>query len=684
MSSKHIFSTLLSPHSIAVIGASRSPTKVGYGVFKNLLEGGFKGDLYPVNPNAHLIQGKKCYPSIKATPAGLDLAVIVTPAPLVPMLVEECGQHGVKALIVISAGFSESGQKGDHLQAALMAVVKRFPLRLIGPNCLGCFSTVNRVNATFGPSLPKPGPIMLISQSGALVTGILDWAKRYDLGISHAVTLGNRIDLSEIEALEYAAQDKNSQIILMYLESFHNAAKLFSFASRVTPHKPILLLKGGQSLAGQAASASHTASLATNYILVKSFASQVGIALTADIQEWLTTAYVLAVCPTLKNDRLGIVTNAGGPGVLATDTAVAQGLNVPEFSTALKQSLSRVLPGIPPHNPLDILGDAPPERFAQAVSLLNKDPALGSLTVIMTPQTTTKPLTTARLIAKACLPRKKPVLAVLLGGSQLQTARDSLEHHGIPTFTYPNEAISTLATVSWYTTHRQQFCLFPAHKPEYISSTQQRDLLHLLTSDLSMSTAIALLKAYSFAMPRSKVITTLEEVGPAIAYVGHPAVLKTASMHLPHKAKLGGVYLGLMTAYHARVITRRLQRLHPQVLFQQTIHSQMELILGCRRDEQLGPFITIGLGGSLTDAIGDRAYAFIPAQKTYLKQILTQTTAFKLMREKDLPLEPVLQALQRLACVLLDFPQISEIEINPAMLTGHDLYACDIKITLCV
>lgn len=682
MAQNNIFSTLLSPRSIAVIGASRSPQKVGHQVLKNIIDGGFKGKLYPVNPNSKSISGLVCYPSIHDIPGQIDLCLIVTPAPLIPTLIESCISKSVPAVVVISAGFAESGPQGALLQQNLTDLIQGSSVRLLGPNCLGCFSTYNQINATFGPTLPKKGPIMLISQSGALVTGILDWAKRFDLGLSHAVTLGNRIDISEIDALEYAAHDKNTKIILLYLESFHNAPALFSLASKITPHKPILLLKGGQSQAGQTASQSHTASLATDYTLVKSFANQVGIILTENIQTWLSTAYVLSVSPPFLNQRLGILTNAGGPGVLATDTAVNSGLSVVPFSPLTQRKLHKELATIAPHNPLDILGDAPPERFVSALSILSQESSLGSIIVIMTPQTTTQPLITARLITEAYPHPKIPILAVLLGGNQLQSARTIFEHHGYPTFTYPNEAITTLSTVSWYTNHKQHFCLFPAQKHTYVNTEAKNDFHKAFTKALSMEVALKFLTAYGFSLPRSRLVTDFDDIPAALNYVGRPAVLKTASMHLPHKAKAGGVYLGLMTTYHSRVAVHKLKRLYPEILFQQTIHSQLELILGCRRDPTLGPFITIGLGGSLTDAIGDRAYAFIPAQQTYLLSILKQTTAFKLIKEKGLPVNPVVDALSVLSTALLDFDEIEEIEINPAMLTARTLYACDIKITL--
>jgi acetyltransferase len=675
------FTRFLNPKAIAIIGASRSPEKVGYQVLHNLIEGGFSGHLYPVNPNATSILKLKTYPTISSINKPIDLAIIVTPAPLVAPIIAEFSEIGINHAIIISAGFAESGPRGAILQQELAHTLIQSPVSVLGPNCLGVLSPVFKLNAAFGPNLPKPGNVMLISQSGALVTGILDWAKTMDVGLSHAITFGNRINAGEIEALEYAATDPHTKIILLYLESFHNAPKLFSLASRITPHKPILFLKGGQSLAGQTASASHTAALASNYILTAAFARQAGMILADTIEEWLNLAAAFVHVPPATSTDLTIVTNAGGPGVLSTDEASNLNLNIPDLASVTKQALNRKINRLNPHNPLDILGDAKPEDVTTVLSVLKSDPKLGNLLVIITPQTTTRPLETAQAIIDSRLHTKLPTYAVFIGGEKMAKAKRLLRQNHLLTFDFPTQALHIIAAKSRYETNRHNIPLFPAVKPSFISKHDKDKLIQKLIQPLTLTTAFELLTRYDFTLPKGAIIDHLEEVPAALNHVGKPAVIKTAGMNIVHKAAVGGVTLNVMTASAARLAFRRLQLLHPQVLFQQTILGNLELILGTKRDPQFGPFVTFGLGGGLTNTLADRSYVFVPATKTAIIDMIKSTKAYQAILNKNLPLEPVVNALLRLSTMLLDLPQVDELEINPAILTKKYLYAADIKVT---
>lgn len=682
MSAQNPFNRYFNPKSIAVVGASRSPEKVGYQILKNLIDGGYKGHIYPINPNADHILKLKCYPTLTKVRKQIDVAVIVTPAPLVATILKECAQNHISNVIIISAGFSESGSKGSALQQELSHELAHLNLNVLGPNCLGCLSPINHLNATFGPKLPTAGSIMLVSQSGALVTGIIDWANKMDIGLSHAVTFGNRIGVGEIEALEFAAKDKNTKAVLVYLESFQNAPKFFSACSKLTPKKPIILLKGGQSLAGQTASASHTAALASNYVLTKAFADQTGVIVANTIQEWLNLASAFAHVPPAKSKNLTLVTNAGGPGVLSTDEAVSLGLQMPELSSLTKQKLSAALPRLNPHNPLDLLGDASPEDFQTALAILKTDKAVDNLLVIVTPQTTTKPLETAQAIIDSKLHRTIPLYTVLIGGEKMATARKSLNKHHLLTYTFPTQPLQIIASKTEYETTRTDVSIFPSKTTHYISTETLMQLKQLLKAPLTIATAFKILTRFGFTLPKSAVITSIDQVAKALSYVGRPAVVKTAGMNILHKAKVGGVCLNLMTGSVASLAFRKLRLLHPEVLFQQTIKGEIEIIIGAKKDPQLGPFVTVGFGGTLTNTLDDRAYAFIPTSKKYMNQAFAQTKAAKMMKEKGVPTEPIIDAMMRLSSIIEAFDEIDELEINPAIMTDKRLYAADIKITL--
>lgn len=681
----HSLSSLLNPKSIAVIGASREPNKLGYQILKNIIDGGYGGRIYPVNPNAHKILGKHCYPSILDTIKTrnythslepVDVAVIVTPAQTVPSIIGECHQAGVKHAIVISAGFAETGN--HKLQTELEAVIANSKnLRILGPNCLGILSTHHQLNASFGPPLPKKGEIMLVSQSGALVTGALDWLKQKEAGLSHAISLGNRVDLSEVDCLEYALHDKHTQFILVYLESMAEAQQFFSTASKITPHKPIILLKGGRSPEGAKASASHTAALASDQVLLQAFCRQTGVILTDSVDDWLETAWFMSQIKSLPKDRVSIITNAGGPGVLAVDQIQSHGLKLANLTEKTKLVLANTLPKINNQNPLDILGDAKPDDFIDTIQIVADDTNTDSILVIITPQTTTHPEKIANQIISLYPQLKKPLVVVLLGGEQMNEAIAALQKSQIPVTTYPASAIKLLSRTAAYNIRKSNIYQFPASTPQSFNNLVD------LKTPVTITAALNLLENSGIRLPRWELIKHKSEIPGAINKVGRPAVMKTTAMHLNHKAIHGGVALGIMTHHEARMAFRKISRLSPTVLVQQTIHGQLEIILGAKRDPVFGAFITVGIGGSLTNTLDDRAYLFLPSTKTDIKHLLDRTKAGIALQQLKLPIDEVVESLNNLSRIMHFYPQVQEIEINPLIITsnGH-AYACDIKLKL--
>lgn len=674
----NVISSILNPQSVAVIGASRHKSKVGYQVLKNVIESNFKGQIYPVNPNARKILGLKSYPSIKFLPQVPETVIIVTPASSVPIILKEAADLKVQTAIIISAGFAETGPKGKQLQNQLDTIIGSTNIRVLGPNCLGVLSTHHQINATFGPALQKKGDTMIISQSGAMVTGIIDWATTHHLGISHAVTLGNRIDINENEVLEYAATDPKTNTILLYLESFADPKHFFSLASSITQNKPIIVLKGGRSAAGQAASASHTAALATDYPLTKAFAKQTGVILVDTLQQFLNTAALFSIKKPIKGLDLAIITNAGGPGVVSTDKAISQGLNIVPITKKSSKLLHKSLNLNHPQNPIDILGDALPEHFTKALNIIDKDSIQDAILIIITPQTPTKPNETAKAIVNYSKRSKKPVFVVLIGGKKMSTAKHILSSANIPVFDYPQEAIELISLKAKFEHHIKNKKVFPTA----INSRPNHHLNNLITKDLSLSNAFTLLKEYQIPVPKFQIIDSLSEIHKALSLVGLPAVLKTADLSILHKKQSGGVYTFIMNTNQARIAYKKLSTIYPQVLVQQMISHQGEIIIGAKNDPQFGIFITVGLGGSLTDTLKDRQFAFFPTNKKYLQEIFSKTKASSLTKDKKSLTNQIVKTMYSLGEILYCYPTISEIEINPMLITDKTAYAADIKIQL--
>lgn len=681
MTQTNMFNTILQPKGIAVVGASRSPHKVGYQVFHNIIESSYKGQLFPVNPKARTILDHQAYPTLHALPMVPELVVIVTPATLVPVIIEECNILGVKAAIVISAGFAEAGSSGQMAHEQLTQLVSPGNTRILGPNCLGCFSTIHRLNATFGPPLPEKGSILLISQSGAMVTGVLDWARVQSIGIAHAITLGNRIDLGELEALEFGGSDPHTSQIMCYLESFQDAHTFFSMASKIAKEKPILLLKGGQSKAGIIASQSHTAALASDSVLVTALAEQTGVFMADDIESWFSMAALMQSMPRIRGNDVAVITNAGGPGVVSTDIASEEQLDIEPLTEATRTALTKELALINPHNPLDLLGDALPEAFQTAYRIVSSDTRADVTLIIITPQTTTNPTKTARLLIGEIRKRNKPCSVILIGGTQMEKAYHLLDKAHIPVYHFPHKALELISSKMHYDKKRSSLTLFPARSISPLSQ-KQKDLFTkgLQAQNLSLEVVFKILTAYSIRVPEYMIIDKISHVSTAFKHVGTPAVIKTANLDLAHKAVLGGVFLSISRQTTARHAFSTLMKLGSSVLFQKMVSADVEIIIGARRDPVLGPFLTVGLGGGMTNLLSDRSYVFIPAADTVIFEQYRLTKAFQLIEEKGLSHQPVIQTMKSLGQLLLDFEFIEELEINPLLVTDKFGWAADIKV----
>jgi acyl-CoA synthetase (NDP forming) len=668
---KSIVNTLVAPRSVAIVGVSRSPGKVGFQLAKNLIEDGFRGELYLVNPSAKSILNHPCYPTLTAIGKAPDLVIITTPRQIVPVIIEESSRLGCQVATIITAGFAELDHLGNKLQDQI--TINKKSLRVLGPNCLGTLSPVNHLNVSFGPRLGKVGSIMVISQSGAMITGVLDWANFHDIGISHAISLGNRIDISELDCLRFAAADSATKHIIVYLESFSNTREFFALASTITPQKPIILLKGGVSQSGKSASASHTASLATDQVLVSELARQTGVILASDMHSWLNTAALFGKIGDIKGKDVCIVTNAGGPGVVAADEAEERHLQITPLDKKSYASLKRAFAEIDIQNPLDLRGDAGPETFATALSILCKDAREDSILVIITPQTTTRPDIAAKRIAAIAKTSPKPVITVLIGGQKLESAKSILNKANIPVYDYPSQALSIVAAKADYDTRKQSIPVFPRPAVSHPNKPMKPELL-------TIDSGFKLLAKYGLTVSSYRVTQKITDIPAITKKLGWPLYAKTASMGIAHKALSGGVIGPIMTNVQARLAFRQLTSIFPSVLFQKSIHGIEEGFIGCKRDASAGPFIVTGLGGSKTDMLADRHYTFIPAAKISLKDSVKRSKLYQIITNDRL--ERFVEHLQKLEQLCIDHPEISELELNPIIITVADFVVVDLKIIL--
>lgn len=658
--------SFLSPKSIAIIGASRFSSKIGHQVLVNLIDSGFKGPLYPINPNTNQLLNLKCYPTVHDIKKPIDLAIVVTPAPLVSTTVTECAQNSIKNIIILSTGFAESGLKGQILQTELEQTVRKYNLNVVGPNCLGCLSTKNKLNATFGPQLPQSGPVMIVTQSGAILSGILDWAKRYSIGISNAITFGNRVDLDETDALEYAAADPTTKYILVYIDTFHDAAKFFSICARISSQKPVILLQGNKQ----------------KFELTQSFAKQTGVILASTMSEWLYIAHAFTSTPKSQTTSVTIISNAGGPEVLATDEAHEVGLYLPELQKDTKTRLINHLPHLNPHNPLDLRSDATPESYLKTLQILEKDKTIHNLVIMITPQASANPTKIVSSIIQSKIHQRIPVACVLIGSDQVANARDLLEKEGIITFDFPSPAIKTIALKARYDSTKERVYAFPGQKVAYISQNKKTQLTKLLNESLNQAAILKVLHEYNLQMPKSALVDESSEIRDALAFVAPPAIAKTADITILHKSQSNGIYHHLMNAHEALLAFKKLQKIHPQVVIQQTVCGDVEVLVKAFRDPVFGPMISFGFGGVNSLESAHHISAGIPTSRNYLKELVFQTTVPRYLTNKEVQLNLLVDCLHKTMSILLDFENIKEIKLNPVIISKKHLYAVDAKITM--
>ncbi len=703
---RHPLEPLFSPKNVALIGATEKMGSVGRTILWNLISSPFGGTVYPVNPKRSNILGIRAYPAIADVPEQVDLAVIVTPAPSVPGVIHDCVDAGVKSAIVISAGFKEIGPEGFELERQLVREARRGHLRVIGPNCLGVMSPITGLNATFAATIARPGNVGFISQSGALCTAVLDWSLKVNVGFSHFVSVGSMADIGWGALIDYMGDDSRTKSIVLYMESIGDDARAFLSAAReVALTKPIIVIKAGRTSAAAKAAASHTGALTGSDEVLDAAFRRAGVLRVNSIADLFYMAEVLGKQPRPTGPKLTIVTNAGGPGVLATDALIQNGGELAAISDEAMTQYNEVLPPQWSHNnPVDVIGDASPERYIKAVDIALKDESSNGLLVVLTPQAMTDPTQTAEQLKQRVAGSDKPVLASWMGGADVAAGDAALTRANIPTFPYPDTAARVFCLMWHYSYALRGLYETPALPPQLRQGSSGREHVEALIEKVRQSGRTILtefeskdvLAEYGIPIVETHVATGMDEAVRIATTLGYPVVLKLYSETITHKTDVGGVQLNLgdeaavRRAYEKirssvaeKVGARHFQgvTVQPMIKF-----DGYEIILGASLDPQFGPVLLFGSGGQLVEVYRDRALALPPLTTTLARRMMEQTkiyTALKGVRgRKPVDMAALEELLVRFSHLVAEQRWIKEIDINPLLASSERLIALDARVVV--
>lgn len=701
---KHYLESLFNPTSIAVIGASDKPGSVGMKVFNNLLKAGFAGKLYPVNPKHTEIQGQRSYPSVKDINQSIDLAVITTPAKTVPQIIADCGEKGVRAVVIISAGFSETGAEGKELEQSFLALAHQHRIRIIGPNCLGIMRPPIKLNATFDNNMAISGNIALVSQSGAICAAILDWAINKKIGFSTMVSLGNAADVDFGEILDFLAIDTKTKSILLYMEGVHNARQFMSGLRAASRMKPVIAIKGGRFSQGSRAAHSHTGALVGDDDAFDAALRRAGAVRVLTIEQLFSAAEILSSNYRAKGDRLAIITNGGGAGVMAADRASELNIPLPPLSDKTLTQLNAVLPSEWSHqNPVDIIGDAPPERYHAAIDICAKDENIDGLLTILVPVAVSNPIKVAEEVIADAKKSTKPIIANWMGGKHVKSSWELFAENKIPYFETPEEAVEAFSYLADYQRNQQLLLqvpepLSPQPKPDINGAklviesalSEHRNILTTIESK-------AILKAFSIPITQTIETHSSNEALVAAESVQFPVVMKISSPDITHKTDAGGVQLNIENAEAVRSTYNQLienaKQYKPDAKILGVTVERMyqnpnnrELMIGVIRDKVFGPVITFGAGGTLVEIIHDRAIALPPLNQLIAKRLIERTRISKLLGAfRNMPpvnLDAIINILLRVSEMICELPYIQEMDINPLIANDKEAIAVDARIVV--
>ncbi|MDO9545278.1 MAG: acetate--CoA ligase family protein [Pelolinea sp.] len=668
------------PASVAIIGASKNPAKLSNGIVKNMLSNGYKGNIFPINPKEELILGIKCFPSITSVNDRVDLAVIILPANSIHEVIKECGEKGVKAVTVISGGFKEVGKDGSELEKEIITLVKKYHMRMIGPNCVGTMNLTTGLNTTFIRGVPSIGGIGFISQSGAVCGGVVDHVAKQGIGFSHLLSLGNEADVSETDMIEYLAGDKNTTVIAAYIEGIQDGQRFIQVGREVTRSKPVVVLKAGRSAEGAKAVSSHTGSLAGSYDAYKAAFTQGGYFEVHTTKDLLNCAMALDWIKPPEGNRAVIVTNSGGPAALASDSFSDHGIILAELNEETKKSLAEKLnPAAQVDNPVDMLGGAAEDEYAHALEFALADENVDMALAVLVPQSLVDPVKIAQAIIEAAQRSDKPVIACLMGHESVQQAREILHANKIPMIDFPTQSgVMFHALIA----HRDNKL---RHKESgrgltQLGTSMVNDLLSAhpnlkfwgehLTRDV--------LKTYGLPIVEGRLAKTIPEAIESAQELGYPVVIKGASNDILHKSDARAVAVNIKDSNQLersyREIMDNMQRVNSKAVIDGLLIEKMapegkEVIIGMKRDPSFGPLIMFGIGGIFVELFKDVAFRIAPLTPAIIHQMIESTKAYQLLNgwrgEPAYDIQAIEDALMRLSQLVIENPAISEIEINP-------------------
>lgn len=690
---------LFKPSSIAVIGASANPDKVGNAVLTNLVNGGYEGRILPINPKAGEILGVKCYKDLSDYNDKIDLGVIAVPTQSVKAAILSSISAGAKAIVVITAGFKEVDEEGARLEKEIASICKTRGVRMLGPNVLGLINTYHSMNATFARNIPKKGNISVISQSGAICAAILDWAIAKSIGLAKLISIGNKADINEIDLLEALGEDEETKVIVGYLENIIDGKEFIRTAEKVTSKKPVVIFKAGTTSAGVKAASSHTGSLAGADVAYGAAFKRSGIIRADNFQQLFDFATALSMQPLPGGKSVAIVTNAGGPGIICADAVENAGLIVAQLDTQSATALRKKLPEAASiGNPIDVLGDADPERYNVAIKTAMEANSVNAVITLLTPQLMTKPMETAKIIS-GCSDGRKPLLACFMGGKDVLPGREELVSRNLPDYPSPERAVDALKAIYdyslWKNREPRVLARFTVNKRrvERILGIYQR----MGRIQMGEADSKKILKAYGFSVPKGELCLSADQAAELADFIGFPVAMKIVSRDIIHKSDVGGVMINLQNSEAVRdaydMMMLRVERKMPEARLEGVYLEQMapkgrEVILGMTRDPQFGPMMMFGLGGIFVEVMKDVAFHLGPVTKEEALKMLESTRSYEFLKgvrgQAAVDIEAIAAGLQYISQLAADFLQIVEMDINPFIVgpVGTHSLAADARITL--
>jgi acetyltransferase len=687
---------LFNPDSIAVIGASRDPKKVGYAVVHNLIQFNYGGGIYPINPSSDSILGLKAYPKASAVGKPIGLAVIAVPAHAVPDTLLDCSVAGAGAAVVLSAGFKEAGSEGVRLEEKLREIGIKHGIRILGPNCLGIINTANDMNASFaGGMLPK-GKTAFFSQSGALGIAILDWALGNNMGFSKFISLGNKTDLNETDFIEYFSSDPDTDIILGYIEDVIDGKRFLDVARKATKVKPIILIKAGGTAAGARAASSHTGALAGSETAFSAAFRQTGIIRAQGIGDLFDTAVAFASNKLPAGNRLLIITNAGGPGILAADMAEQTGVKLPIMTKETIDAIAKMLPSNASlYNPVDIIGDATSERYAVVLNNAIKDPNIDGILVILTPQAMTDVENSADIIINTAQETDKPIITSFIGEMSVRHSIEKLKAKSIPSFSYPETAVKSFKKLCdfaiWKNSAEELAPVLTSNKDAVKNSIDA--LMREGRFEVGDDIAMPILSQYGFLFPERALARTAKEAAAIAERIGFPLVMKISSPDILHKTDVGGVKLDINSEIAAEdaftEITTNAKRFMPDamingVMLYEMIKGGKEVILGVTYDRTFGHMLMFGLGGIYVEILKDVSFRITPLTRSDAVTMISEIRTGALLRgargEKPVDIDALVDCILKLSAIVTDFPVIRELDINPLLVLNKGTFGIDARI----